>query len=40
MFTIIRLADNCDYDALEEMGFFGIDASCKPNTGLDTVLRC
>jgi hypothetical protein len=29
MFTIIRLADNCDYDALEEMGFFGIDASLE-----------
>jgi hypothetical protein len=29
MTDIIRLADNCDYDALEEMGFFGIDASLE-----------
>ena len=29
MTTIIELVNNCEYDALEEMGFFGTDASLE-----------
>jgi hypothetical protein len=29
MATIIELANNCDYDALEELGFYGTDASLE-----------
>jgi hypothetical protein len=29
MATILELAINCDYDTLEELGFYGIDASLE-----------